>query len=218
MQNNILEVKNLTKKFGDFTAVDNISFSLKEGEILGLLGPNGAGKTTTIHMLLGVLLPTYGQVVYFGKNFEKNREEILFQVNFASTYISLPRTFQIYEILEVYARLYEVKNLGFIVSALIIRFGHTIQALAWVGLSILAPFSAIYYPVSILPKWMQYISLLLPPTYIFEGMREIINKGSLLPEKLFTSFVLNIIYLILSIWFFIFMFNKSRKLGLGRLI
>ena len=54
MQNNVLEVKNLTKKFGEFTAVDNISFSLKEGEILGLLGPNGAGKTTTIQMLLGI--------------------------------------------------------------------------------------------------------------------------------------------------------------------
>jgi len=54
----ILTVKNLTKRFGKFTAVNNISFSLKEGEILGLLGPNGAGKTTTIQMLLGVLTPT----------------------------------------------------------------------------------------------------------------------------------------------------------------
>ena len=56
----ILETKNLTKKFGKFTAVSDISLGLKEGEILGVLGPNGAGKTTTIQMLLGILTPTEG--------------------------------------------------------------------------------------------------------------------------------------------------------------
>lgn len=110
MQNNILEVKNLTKKFGDFTAVDNISFSLKEGEILGLLGPNGAGKTTTIQMLLSVMEPTSGKITYFGKPFNKYREEILKEINFSSTYISLPWYFTILEILEVFSRLYEIKD------------------------------------------------------------------------------------------------------------
>lgn len=114
MQNNILEVKNLTKKFGssadEFTAVDNISFSLKEGEILGLLGPNGAGKTTTIHMLLGVTQPTKGDVYYFQKPFNAHREQILKQVNFSSGYISLPWLLTIEEILDVFARLYEVPN------------------------------------------------------------------------------------------------------------
>jgi len=86
----ILTVKNLTKRFGKFTAVNNISFSLKEGEILGLLGPNGAGKTTTIQMLLGVLTPTQGEVKYFGKNLIDNKEEILEKVNFSSTYTQLP--------------------------------------------------------------------------------------------------------------------------------
>lgn len=70
---NILEAKNLQKQFGDFKAVNNISFALKEGEILGLLGPNGAGKTTTIQMLLGVLTPTAGEVFYFGKNLKHHR-------------------------------------------------------------------------------------------------------------------------------------------------
>lgn len=114
MQNNVLEVKNLTKKFnsrlGEFTAVDNISFSIKDGEILGLLGPNGAGKTTTIQMLLGVMEPTSGEIKYFGKNFKKHREEILQDVNFSSSYISLPRWFTILEILEVFARLYEIPD------------------------------------------------------------------------------------------------------------
>ena len=92
---NVLEAKNLTKKFlastrvfgeagGDFTAVDNISFNLKEGEILGLLGPNGAGKTTTLQMLLGLTTMTSGSISYFGKDFLKYRSEILEEVNFSS--------------------------------------------------------------------------------------------------------------------------------------
>lgn len=110
MQNKILEIKNLTKKFGNFTAVDNISFSMKEGEVLGLLGPNGAGKTTTIQMLLGVMDPFYGEIKYFGKSFNKNREEILKLINFASTYINFPPFFTVSEILNVFARLYEIPN------------------------------------------------------------------------------------------------------------
>ncbi|MBI3420820.1 MAG: ABC transporter ATP-binding protein [Candidatus Sungbacteria bacterium] len=85
-----LSVNNLAKNFGSFCAVNNISFSLNEGEILGLLGPNSAGKTTTIQMLLGVLAPTSGQIAYFGKPFARYREEILEQVSFSSTYTNLP--------------------------------------------------------------------------------------------------------------------------------
>ncbi len=110
MTNPVLEVKNLTKKFGSFTAVDNLSFSIEDGEILGLLGPNGAGKTTTIHMLLSVMEPTRGNIIYFNKSFEKNREQILKQINFSSTYIDFPAFFTIYEIMEVFARLYEIPN------------------------------------------------------------------------------------------------------------
>ena len=80
----------LTKEFNGFKAVDNVSFHLNKGEILGLLGPNGAGKTTTIHMLLGLTTPTSGEVKVFGKSLETNREEILSRVNFSSSYVSLP--------------------------------------------------------------------------------------------------------------------------------
>ncbi len=110
MNKNVLEVKNLTKKFGNFTAVDNVSFEIKEGEILGLLGPNGAGKTTTIHMLLDVLTTTSGSISYFGKSLKKNRSEILKELNFSSAYISLPWLFTVEEILNVFANLYEVPN------------------------------------------------------------------------------------------------------------
>ena len=110
MQNNILEVKNLTKKFGEFTAVDNISFSLKEGEILGLLGPNGAGKTTTIQMLLGVLTPTSGDIRFFDKDLNKHREEILEQVNFSSTYTNFPWNLTVKEVLTFISYLYAIKD------------------------------------------------------------------------------------------------------------
>lgn len=88
--NFVLEVDLLCKKFGTFTAVDNISFGVKEGEILGLLGINGAGKTTTIQMLLDLLEPTSGSIRYFGKELANHREEILEHVNFSSTYTNLP--------------------------------------------------------------------------------------------------------------------------------
>ena len=107
---NVLEVKNLTKKFGKFTAVNNLSFHIKEGEVLGLLGPNGAGKTTTIQILLGIMNSTGGSIQYFGKDFNKNKEEVMKNINFSSAYISLPWWFTVSEILEFFARLYEVPD------------------------------------------------------------------------------------------------------------
>jgi len=110
MDSPVLEVKNLTKKFGEFTAVNDVSFSIQEGEVLGFLGPNGAGKTTTIQMLIGVMQPTQGNIVYFGKAFNKHRVEILKQINYSSGYISLPYLLTIGEILDVFARLYEIPD------------------------------------------------------------------------------------------------------------
>ena len=72
-----IQVEKLTKRFGTFVAVDDVSFSVGAGEIVGLLGPNGAGKTTTIHMMLGLISPTAGGVRIFGLPFETHREEIL---------------------------------------------------------------------------------------------------------------------------------------------
>ncbi len=106
----VLEVKNLTKKFGTFTAVNNISFSVEEGEILGLLGINGAGKTTTLQMLLGVMTPTSGEVNYFGMDLKHHREEILEKVNFSSTYTNLPWVLNVQESLTFISYLYNLKN------------------------------------------------------------------------------------------------------------
>jgi ABC-2 type transport system ATP-binding protein len=102
----VLSARHLTKRFGAFTAVDDISFEIRPGEILGLLGPNGAGKTTTIQMLLGLVTPTTGSIQVFGLDLATHREEILEQVNFSSTYISMPYSLTVEENLRVVARLY----------------------------------------------------------------------------------------------------------------
>lgn len=107
---------------------------------------------------------------------------------------------------------------GFFVAAFLIRYGMKIQTLAWAGIAVIAPFSAVYYPLSILPDWVQIVGKLIPSTYIFEGLRQLLFTGTLSFDKLVISFMLNILYLTLSIWFFVRMFVTSRKLGLGRLI
>jgi ABC-2 type transport system ATP-binding protein len=111
MPTSIVEVRHLTKRFGNFTAVDDISFEIREGEILGLLGPNGAGKTTTIQMLLGLITPTHGSIRMFGLDQETHREEILRQINFSSTYISMPYALTVEENLRVIARLYGMSHI-----------------------------------------------------------------------------------------------------------
>ena len=106
----VIEVKNLVKEFCTrkqcFRAVDNISFTLNEGEILGFLGPNGAGKTTTIQMLLSTLSATSGEITYFGKELNKHRSEVLQEVSFASSYTKLPWRLSVAENLDVYGRIY----------------------------------------------------------------------------------------------------------------
>lgn len=106
----ILEVSGLTKKYGEFTAVDNISFSIKEGEIVGFLGPNGAGKTTTIQMLLDLITPTSGSISYFGKPFPKEREYCLSHMGFASAYSRLQQRMTVKENLSIYAGLYGISD------------------------------------------------------------------------------------------------------------
>ncbi len=108
----VLQVTSLTKRFGEFVAVNDVSFGIKPGEILGLLGPNGAGKTTTIHMLLGLITPTAGSISMFGLDLATQREQILQQVNFSSTYISLPLALTVEENLWVVARLYGMLDIA----------------------------------------------------------------------------------------------------------
>tara|TARA_B100001093_G_scaffold171701_1_gene164526 strand:+ start:1243 stop:1971 length:729 start_codon:yes stop_codon:yes gene_type:complete len=106
-----LKIINLSKTYGAKEAVQNISFDINQNEIIGILGPNGCGKTTTIGMILGLLKPTRGKVLIDGKEIEKNRVDILNELNFISPYIELPKKLTVKQNLEVYGRLYDVKGL-----------------------------------------------------------------------------------------------------------
>jgi ABC-2 type transport system ATP-binding protein len=107
----VIEVDNLTKRYGDVLAVDGISFSVAPGETVGLLGGNGAGKTTTIAMLLGLLIPTSGSIRMLGFDMAKERFAALARMNFSSPYVSLPNRLTVAQNLRVYGHLYGVRGL-----------------------------------------------------------------------------------------------------------
>ena len=106
-----IKVQNLTKKFNDYLAVNDINFTLEKNKTLGLLGPNGCGKTTSIGMMLGLITPTRGKVLINNQNVDStNRNDLLSKMNFASPYIELPKKLTVKQNLEVYGRLYGVKD------------------------------------------------------------------------------------------------------------
>ena len=114
----ILKVRNLTKTFTSglwpfktpqaYTAVNDISFEIGRGEILGLLGPNGAGKTTTIQMLLGTLTPSSGAIHYFGEDFAQHRVALLRKIGYASGYDKLPARLTVMDNLDIVGRIYGI--------------------------------------------------------------------------------------------------------------
>jgi len=101
-----IRVENLTKRFGTFTAVDNISFSIPKGTIFGFLGPNGSGKSTTIRMLCGVLHPTSGSALIMGKDVTKETEAVRQGLGYMSQRFSLYEDLTVEENLNFYAGVY----------------------------------------------------------------------------------------------------------------
>jgi ABC-2 type transport system ATP-binding protein len=101
-------VRDLTKIYGAVTAVDHISFTLQPATTVALLGGNGAGKTTTIAMLLGLVVPTSGEVRVFGADMSRNRGAVAYRMNFQSPYVDLPMRLTVRQNLTVYAGLYGV--------------------------------------------------------------------------------------------------------------
>lgn len=104
-------------------------------------------------------------------------------------------------------------SLGMILLGLIFRFGTRIQAFAWGILPIFQPLSAAFYPVSVLPKFLQYIAYALPPTHIFEAVRATLEKPAIQWQFIGISFIENIFYFTFAVWFFNLMFNKSKETG-----
>ncbi len=107
---NSIEVKNLTKKFGDFVSVDNISFNVKKGEIFGFLGANGAGKTTTIRMLIGVLEPTSGDAIVGGYSVVKQPEMVKRKIGYMSQKFSLYNDLTVEENIEFFGGIYGISE------------------------------------------------------------------------------------------------------------
>ncbi|MCD6290571.1 MAG: ABC transporter ATP-binding protein, partial [Anaerolineae bacterium] len=109
-QNHAITTEELTKRFGSFTAVDHISFSVREGEIFGFLGPNGSGKTTTIRMLLGLLRPTSGRATVLGFDATRQTAEVRRRAGYMSQRFSLYNDLTVVENLNFYGRTYGVRG------------------------------------------------------------------------------------------------------------
>jgi ABC-2 type transport system permease protein len=107
--------------------------------------------------------------------------------------------------------------IGFLTSAGLAYWGQSIQKLVWVMSWFFVPFSAVFYPLDILPNWVQVIAKVLPMTYVFEGVRSYVATGQVPTQGIIISFILNIIYLSITLTAFKMAFDKSRVRGLARL-
>jgi ABC-2 type transport system ATP-binding protein len=105
-----LLAENLTKTYDEVPAVDNLSFRIEGGAVVGLLGGNGAGKTTTLAMIMGLTTPTAGSVRVFGADMAQERAKVLHRINFESPYADLPHRLTVRQNLKVFAKLYGVAD------------------------------------------------------------------------------------------------------------
>jgi ABC-2 type transport system ATP-binding protein len=117
-----LRAAHLRKEYVSVTALDDVSFTVNRGEIVGLLGPNGAGKTTTINMVLGVLAATTGSVEIDGIDISRQRARALARTNFAAVYAPLPGNLTVVENLRFFALLYGIESLRSRVEELLQQF------------------------------------------------------------------------------------------------
>jgi ABC-2 type transport system ATP-binding protein len=117
-----LRASRLHKVYGSVTALQDVSFTVNRGEIVGLLGPNGAGKTTTINMVLGVLATTTGSVEIDGIDIAKQRERALARTNFAAVYAPLPGNLTVSENLRFFGLLYGIESVRIRVEELLQQF------------------------------------------------------------------------------------------------
>ncbi len=114
----VIHVENLTKRFGDFTAVDRVSFNVDQGEVVGYLGPNGSGKTTTIRMLIGLLLPSEGKATVLGFDCVQQSEQIRKLIGYMSQKFALYTELTVEENLSFYSGVYGVRDRNRLIEVL----------------------------------------------------------------------------------------------------
>ena len=106
----ILKLNELTKKYGNKVVVDNLNIEIEEGEVFGLLGPNGAGKSTTMNMVCDLVKPTLGNVEFFGKDFQKNRKELVDKLGYIPQDLAIHGNLKAWENVELFTSLYGIKG------------------------------------------------------------------------------------------------------------
>ena len=106
----LLKTNDLTKKYGNKVVVDNLNIEIEEGEIFGLLGPNGAGKSTTMNMICGIVKPTLGGVEFMGKDFLKNRKELIGNLGYIPQELAIHGNLKAWENVELFTSLYGIKG------------------------------------------------------------------------------------------------------------
>jgi ABC-2 type transport system ATP-binding protein len=110
MSESVVHIENLTRRFGDFVAVDHVSFDINQGEIVGYLGPNGSGKTTTIRMLLGLLAPNEGSATVLGFDSFRQTEQVRARVGYMSQKFAIYDDLTVWENLQFYGGVYGIRD------------------------------------------------------------------------------------------------------------
>jgi ABC-2 type transport system permease protein len=104
-------------------------------------------------------------------------------------------------------------SVGIVVSGVVMRNGMGAETLAWTVMFILMPLTCVYYPVSVLPEWLQYVAWALPPTYVFEGMRALVLEQTFRADLMLAAFALNLVYFAVAVAVFLGLLRSARRIG-----
>jgi ABC-2 type transport system permease protein len=104
-------------------------------------------------------------------------------------------------------------SVGIVVSGVVLRNGMGAESLAWTVMFVLMPLTCVYYPVSVLPSWLQYVAWALPPTYVFEGMRALVLEQTFRADLMLAAFALNLVYFSVAVAIFLALLNSARRTG-----
>ena len=206
----ILDVSHLTKQFKDLIAVDEISGSILEDlwnrNLINLFAsPLKFSEWLTSFLFLGMIKAA---ISFF---FTALVAFLLFHVHiFQFGLAIIPLAILL---------IMSGWTIGFIIAGIVLRFGTKLQSLAWTMVWVVSPFSAVYYPISILPHWARAIAAWVPTSYVyvFEEARAVLASGHTHAVPLLMSLALSILYLGIALWFFHASFHKALEKGLVKL-